>query len=221
MFSPQGSPSRVNGIVKGTHVYTRSGIFTVLITVTDNRGDAGSDSFTVFVDTSTLDTQPPAGVLNTPAPGSTVNADLGYVDVQWTDAGPAGLDPTTFDPNDVTISGVTVDEVSLLSGNVVRYWYNKDGESLTPGVIQVHSSAGAVADKTGNGSAEWQAAFTLNTPEPVDVSSFVTVRYFGLQYNRRTGVWAFYGTVTNNAAFPCRSPFDWSGPIWDQPERRP
>jgi len=39
-----------------------------------------------------LDTQSPSGVLVTPQPGTFTNADLGYVEVQWTDAGPAGLD---------------------------------------------------------------------------------------------------------------------------------
>ena len=39
---------------------------------------------------------------------------LGYVDIQWADAGPAGLDPTTFDAGDVTISGVDVDHIEIV-----------------------------------------------------------------------------------------------------------
>ncbi len=61
--------------------------------------------------TITLDTQPPTGALIAPAAGSLTNQDLGYVDIQWTDSGLAGLDPATFDINDVTITGVAVDHV--------------------------------------------------------------------------------------------------------------
>ncbi len=112
----------------------------------------------------TLDTQPPAGALLAPAADSTTNQDLGYVDIQWTDAGLAGLDSATFDKGDVTITGVDVDHVQIIGDGAVRYWY--DGSALADGVVEVNVVADAVADLAGNRNAATTATFTLDTQQP-------------------------------------------------------
>src|SRR5690606_39775389 len=91
---------------------------------------------------------PPAAVLNAPLPGQVTASDLGYIDIQWSDAGAAGLDPNSFDPGDVTITGVSVDHVEVLSGGLVRYHYADDSDLLAEGVIDVIITAGAVQDLT-------------------------------------------------------------------------
>ncbi len=114
--------------------------------------------------TFTLDTQQPAGALIAPAAGSLTNQDLGYVDIQWTDSGLAGLDPATFDINDVTITGVAVDHVEIIGGGVVRYSYA--GYALADGIVEVHVLADAVSDLAGNRNAAVTATFTLDTQQP-------------------------------------------------------
>ena len=47
----------------------------------------------------------------TPKINEPTNQDLGYVEVQWSDTGAAGLDAGTFDATDI------VDTVGALSGN--------------------------------------------------------------------------------------------------------
>jgi len=44
---PPGSTSGIDGTVSGSHVYADDGIYTVTVTVTDNEGVPGSDTFTV------------------------------------------------------------------------------------------------------------------------------------------------------------------------------
>lgn len=122
--------------------------------------------------TITRDSQPPAGTLVDPSPGSTTSGDLGYVDVRWTDSGAAGIDPATFDVNDVTVSGVTIDQVQDLGGGLMRYRYNLDGDTLSPGTITVGLPGGQVADRAGNQNAQAAFAFTFQlaptaTPQAV------------------------------------------------------
>jgi hypothetical protein len=112
-----------------------------------------------------LDTQSPAGQLVAPAPGVLTNEDLGYVDIQWTDTGPAELDASTFDTADVTIAGVTVNRVADLGGGAVRYWY--EGSTLTDGIVDVTLLADAVSDLAGNRNLAVAATFSLDTTPPV------------------------------------------------------
>ena len=96
----------------------------------------------------------------TPAPNSTTEQDLGYVDIQWSDAGPAPIDPTTFGVGNITITGVTVDAVQDLGNDLERYEYNLNGGTLSPGQINVSLVAGQVADLAGNVNAAATQSFT-------------------------------------------------------------
>ena len=93
-----------------------------------------------------------------------INQDSGFIDVQWTDAGAAGLDVTSFGAPDVTISGVTVDSFENRGGGLVRYHYaDGDDDELPPGTVQVTLVAAAVADRAGNLSAQVVQSFVFNT----------------------------------------------------------
>ena len=117
---------------------------------------------TIATRTITVDTQHPTGLLVNPALNSTPKQDLGYVDIQWTDPGVAGIDPSTFGPGNITISGVTVDRVESLGNNLERYHYRRRWRYLTPGPIDVVLMPGQVADRAGNGNA--QAAPFIQLP---------------------------------------------------------
>lgn len=122
----------------------------------------GREAETVVI----LDTQLPAGTLVTPTAGSITRQQLGYVDVQWTDPGAAGLDAATFDAADVTISGVTVDRAEDRGGGLVRYWYDGGGEQLPQGLVGVALVVGEVADRAGNLVASAEFDFTVDTLPP-------------------------------------------------------
>ena len=104
-----------------------------VIQVAGEVADLADNTNATKLEIFTLDTQPPTGALVIPPTGSITNQDLGYVEIQWTDAGSAGLNLTTFDTADVTITGVTVDRLEDLDDGRVRYWYNADGGSLSDG----------------------------------------------------------------------------------------
>jgi Bacterial Ig domain/FG-GAP-like repeat/PKD domain/RTX calcium-binding nonapeptide repeat (4 copies)/Beta-propeller repeat len=59
-FGSQGSTSRTIGAVDRTHRYSSSGNFSVLVTVTDNDGGIGSDSFMVTVNANQTNNPPTA-----------------------------------------------------------------------------------------------------------------------------------------------------------------
>ena len=111
----------------------------------------------------TLDSLGATGTLVNPTPLGSTNSDTGYVDVQWTDRGLAGLDATSFGTDDVTVSGVDIDRVEDLGGGKVRYWYNDDGDSLAQGLVDVGIVPASVKDLAGNVNAGSQHAFTLDS----------------------------------------------------------
>ena len=116
-----------------------------------------------------LDAEGAQGTLLSPVPNSTINQDQGYVDIQWTDRGLAGIDETSFDTADISVGGVSIDRVEERVNNVVRYWYSDDDETLSAGTIQVLSASGSVLDRVSNPSDALSASFTLQelvTPDP-------------------------------------------------------
>ena len=164
--------------------------------VSDRAGNPSVASGAAF----TLDILPPVGVLSSPTPGSTIDTDPGYVEVQWLALSAAGLEAQILrDGRRKRHRGQRGSPRNLGNG-LVRYWYNDDGQTLPPGVIQVQAAAGAVTDTQGHLSDAWSASFTVQAAEPVDVTSLVTVEYYGRQFNRQTGVYSFYGKVTNQFA---------------------
>jgi len=64
-------------------------------------------------------------------PAATTSQDLGYIEVQWTDTGAAGVDAASFGIADVQITGVDIDQIEKLGNGLVRYRYNLDGDVLT------------------------------------------------------------------------------------------
>jgi hypothetical protein len=108
----------------------------------------------------TLDNAGPTATLSYPTPGASLIEDRGYVEIQWSDA--AGLNATTFDKNDITINGVTVDQAVNLGSGLIRYYYNTaDTDILPAGAIAVTVVANQVQDNAGNSNALQTANFTL------------------------------------------------------------
>src|SRR5262249_6231540 len=90
--------------------------------------------------------------------------DPGFITVQWTDPGAAGLDATTFGTADVTITGVTVTGIQDLGNGLVRYNYSG---SLAPNsTVTVSLVAGQVGDLAGNPNAAASVTFTLFANPP-------------------------------------------------------
>jgi len=154
-FTDGTTTADANGHFTFTGVTLAEGANTVRVQATNAAGS------TIATQTITVDTQPPVGTLVDPTPGSTTNEDLGYVDVQWTDPGPAVIDPSTFGTGNVTITGVTVDQVQDLGNNLERYVYNVAGGTLTAGTINVVEVAGQVADTAANVNAQTTQSFTF------------------------------------------------------------
>ncbi|HND55997.1 MAG TPA: Ig-like domain-containing protein, partial [Pirellulaceae bacterium] len=117
--------------------------------------------------TLVIDSQKPTGSLVAPAPGAVTNVDLGYVEIQWTDVGAAGLNASTFGIGDITIAGVSIDRVEPQGGGRVRYVYNADGQTLPDGAVAVSLVAGQVGDVAANvNNAGSAGTFTLDRVRP-------------------------------------------------------
>ncbi|MBN2475542.1 MAG: lamin tail domain-containing protein [Pirellulales bacterium] len=108
-------------------------------------------------------TRGPFGELVWPAAGSAIDADPGYLDVEWLDFFAAGLDTSTIDAGDVSIAGVTVQTPTHQGGNVWRYPYSG---TLTPGVIEVVVHADQVRDDLGDWNAGQTLRFTYDVEGP-------------------------------------------------------
>ena len=154
-FDDRESTADASGHFKFTGVNLVEGSNTVRVQATNAQGS------TIATRIITIDTQPPTGILVSPFPNSTPSQDLGYVDVQWTDQGTAGIDPRTFNIGNVTITGVTVDRVLDLGNNRERYFYDDEGDTLTAGLINVVLAPGQVADRAANTNAQATQSFTF------------------------------------------------------------
>jgi len=108
-------------------------------------------------------TDGPFGVLRNPALGSATNADLGFVDVEWLDDFGAGLDLTTIDSADVSVSGATVTDPIPLDGHVWRYPYIG---GLSPGRVDVVIHADEVKDVEGHGNVGRVLGFVYDVEGP-------------------------------------------------------
>ncbi len=139
-----------------------------------NATAAGTDSFM-------LDSQPPVGSLASPAPAATIVSDPGYVDVQWGDDGLAGLDTTSMDAGDVTVTDVTIERAEHLGDGLVRYWYGENGQTLPAGEIQVQLVAGAVRDQAGNENLAGQAGFVFAATGSISGFVYVDVNNNGIK----------------------------------------
>ncbi|MHC4716150.1 MAG: right-handed parallel beta-helix repeat-containing protein, partial [Planctomycetota bacterium] len=133
--------------------------------ITDAQGrplNGGTDQSFDFL----VDGIAPVGELVAPAPGSVTDADLGYVDVRWDDGDGVGINPATVGIDDITIPGVSIDDVVDLGGSVWRYAYDLDADALAPGVVTVSFVAGAVQDEATNASLGGSDQFTYDVTGP-------------------------------------------------------
>jgi hypothetical protein len=114
----------------------------------------------------TRDSSPPQAVVNSPIANRLTASDLGYVELAWSDAGAAGLDPNSIGSDDVTVTGVSIDRVETLASGSIRYWYNDDGNTLPQGAIVITVRSGAAADYAGNVSDPVLVNFSLDSRGP-------------------------------------------------------
>ena len=114
----------------------------------------------------TRDSSPPQAVVNAPIANRLTASDLGYVELAWSDAGAAGLDPISIGSDDVTVTGVSIDRIEQLPSGSVRYWYNDDGNTLPQGAIVITVRSGAAADYAGNVSDPVMVNFSLDSRGP-------------------------------------------------------
>jgi hypothetical protein len=147
--------SDANGHFTFTGLELAQGANTVSVQATNAQGSS------VATQTITIDQEAPVGVLESPAPNSTITQDPGYVDVQWTDAGAAPIDASTFGAGNITVTGVTINSVQDLGNDLERYSYSQTGATLPTGPITVTEVAGQVADLAGNTNASGSQSFTF------------------------------------------------------------
>ena len=121
----------------------------------------GSFDGTFDISVQELEADLPSGVLVSPAPGSTIHTDSGYVDILWSDGAGSGIDDVTIDKTDVSATGVTLTSVEALGNGVWRYHYSG---GLPDGAIQVSLPANHVADLHGNWNALYSATFDYAAP---------------------------------------------------------
>lgn len=96
----------------------------------------------------------PTPHISIPAPGAEVEDDPGYVEIQWLDAGPAGIDESTLGPDDVAVTGVPITAVEDVGGGIWRYHYQPDtSDGLLPDQpLTISLGADAARDRAANPS---------------------------------------------------------------------
>jgi hypothetical protein len=157
-FTDGTTTADASGHFSFTGVHLAEGANLVRVQATNAQGS------TTASQTITIDTQPPTGTLVTPTPGTATNSDLGYVDIQWASHGAAVIDPTTYGTGNVTIAGVTIQQVQDLGNNLERYLYNLNVNTLPLGKVNVVLVGGQVADTAANVNAQTTQSFTLVAP---------------------------------------------------------
>ncbi len=157
-FTDGTATADANGHFAFTGVKLAEGPNLVRVQATNTAGS------TIATHTITVDNQPPVGTLVTPTPGQGTNQDLGYVDIQWTSPGAATIEPSSFSPSNITVTGVTIDQVEDIGNNLERYLYNTNVDTLPLGKITVVEVGGQVTDTAGNVNAQTSQSFTLVSP---------------------------------------------------------
>ena len=97
-----------------------------------------------------------------------------------------------------------------------RYKWFVNGSAIAPTTSTLGSpffSAGNTVsvrvtpnDGTTNGTPVSSNSVVISAAVAVDVTSLLTFRYYGAQYNSRTKTYAFYGTITNKSNQSIRGP---------------
>ena len=159
-----------------------------------------------FTVTISPDAVPPTADLAYPSAGASVRVDtlngLGYLDVTFAAAGGSGLDASTIDGNELTLSGSGVGTAvldgaaTLVSGSTYRYSFTGD---FAPGTVDVNFGSTTWQDIAGNDSVAETETFTVLPPSPGIVAS-VRVRLTGRNYLQLAEVRVIEeGTGTNLA----------------------
>ncbi|MFC1636580.1 C25 family cysteine peptidase, partial [Planctomycetota bacterium] len=151
-------------------------VYSIAGQVQDNAGDWNVGQIFTFK----YDANSPQGHLRKPGGGMTIYQDPGYVEISWSDMGPASLDISTLDSNDITITGVTIDGPPIQTySNVYNYHYT--GE-LPIGTITVTFVPGEVADLAGNVNADQDISFVYD-PLRITTTSVLPEAILGTPYS--------------------------------------
>ncbi|MBX7223927.1 MAG: Ig domain-containing protein [Blastocatellia bacterium] len=159
---PQGLSLSVSGVLSG--VPTVAGTANFSINVTDSRGCAGTQSFTLVVGSS-IDTQPPTVKLTAPVGGEELKAGSQFV-ITWT-----SQDNRAVVKQDIALSTDGGQTFPLavaggLFGNAQRFVWTVPQLGSTQARIRV-----TAFDSDGNrGNDISPANFTINPPPPPDFS---------------------------------------------------
>jgi PKD repeat protein len=191
-FNPPDAAVGMNGTVSGSHVYADNGIYTVRVTVTDDDGDAGSDTFTVTVTNAAPEVD--AGLDQTVEAGAPVSlAPATFIDPGTLDTHSATID---WAPDTPTETGVVTESPFGPPGSTA-------GATGTVSGSHVYAEAGVytvtvtVEDDEG---ASVSDTMTVTVTEAVLLMSVLqpTTSGFEVQFNRPLdpGSLNLYGTET-------------------------
>ncbi len=128
-------------------------------------------------------------------------------------------DPGALDTHQVVIEwgDGTVDTLIDLNVDQRTFTANHRYPENSPAVTDSGGFTIVVTVKDDDaGEASATANVTVVGNNPTDVTDHVTINLYGRQYNRRTGVYGFYASITNNStddlAYPIRLLFSDLGP---------
>ena len=84
----------------------------------------------------------------------------------------SGVDASSFDVADITVTDVSIDRIEVVGNNLVRYWYSDDGDELAGGTVVVSAVADQVLDLAGNANAAFTSSFIFGV---ASISGYVYV----------------------------------------------
>ncbi len=166
-------------------------------------------------------TPPTADLADPPKDGRVSLASINtrrYIDVTFADTGGSGLDTTTIDGDEFTLSGAGVGTAvlsgapTLVAGTASTYRYAFTGD-FVEGVVDVNFVAGRWQDLTGNSNAAETESFTVEVPDGIVAK--VRVRLTDTNYLQLTEVQvlrrgagtnlALTGTATQSSTYSSSS----------------
>jgi hypothetical protein len=167
--SPQGG-----GIFRYTYTGSLAqGVITVSAAAGAATDGAGNTSLASTVGTFTFDSVLPTAQLVSPAAGSTINTEPGFIDIRWLDNAPGtGINAATINASNITVPGVVISGVTPQAGGVFRYAYSG---TLPQGPLTITVGSSPVADLAGNQFAGAVGSFTVATAGPRIITSGLNI----------------------------------------------